>query len=250
MPVAIITGASTGIGAALAVVLARRGYSVGLVARRGELLEEVAATVRAAGGTAAWAVADVTDRAAVESAFADLTTALGPCDLLVANAGMGIPAPAVKAPVDKWIAMTRLNVEGVLYSVGAVLPGMIERKSGHIAVISSIASMRGLPGFGGYSASKAYVSNFAESLRVELKKRGIAVTTVQPGFIETPLTEKNTFTMPFLLKVDHAATIIADGLAAKKRVLTFPWQMKLVMGLVRLFPPALYDLVMAKIRIG
>ena len=145
MPVALITGASTGIGNALARELARRGWAVGIVARRGELLEALAQEIRAAGGKAAWATADVTDRGAIRTAALQVATELGPIDLLVANAGVGSPGNAKRLPVDVWIATLRLNVDGVIYSVGAVLPEMLERKSGHLAVVSSVAGFRGLP---------------------------------------------------------------------------------------------------------
>lgn len=243
MPVVIITGASTGIGAALAIEYGRRGYAVGLVARRAELLQEVAERVEATGGRAGWAVADVTDRAAITAAIHKLEAQLGPCDLLVANAGSGEPSPAHKVPVETIEKILDLNVRGVLYAVGAVLPGMVERKSGHVAAVSSVAGFRGLPGTGAYSASKAYVTTLLESFRLDLKRKGIAVTSINPGFIETPLTSVNKFPMPFLMKVERAATIIADGLQRRPAELTFPWQMKWLMHVARVLPNWLYDLI-------
>lgn len=246
MPVVIITGASTGIGAALAVEYGRRGYGVGLVARRAELLQEVAARVEAAGGRAAWAAADVTDRAGLTEAVHSLEAKLGPCDLLVANAGSGEPSPAHKVPIDVIEKILDLNVRGVIYAIGAVLPGMVERRSGHIAAVSSVAGFRGLPGTGAYSASKAYVTTLLESFRVDLRRKGIAVTSINPGFIETPLTSVNKFPMPFLMKVERAATLIADGLQRRPAELTFPWQMKFLMNAARLLPNWLYDLIIQR----
>jgi NADP-dependent 3-hydroxy acid dehydrogenase YdfG len=244
--VVIITGASTGIGAALAVEYGRRGHKVGLVARRAELLAEVAAAVKAAGGEAAFAPADVTRRADLAEAVGTLESALGPCDLLVANAGVGEPTPAHKVPIDTIERILDLNVKGVLYAIGAVLPGMLTRKSGHITAVSSVAGFRGLPGTGGYSASKACVTTLLESFRVDLRRRGIAVTSINPGFIETPLTAPNKFPMPFLMKADRAARIIADGIESRPAELTFPWPMKLLMHFARIVPNWLYDLVIVR----
>lgn len=246
MPVTLITGASTGIGAALAVEYGRRGHAVGLVARRAELLQDVAERVEAAGGRAAWAVADVTDREGLTAALQHLEAQLGPCDLLVANAGSGEPSPAHKVPIETIEKILDLNVRGVLYAIGAVLPGMVERRSGHIAAVSSVAGFRGLPGTGAYSASKAYVTTLLESFRVDLRRRGIAVTSINPGFIETPLTAVNRFPMPFLMKAERAATLIADGLQARPAELTFPWQMKWLMHLARILPNWAYDLIIQR----
>lgn len=246
MPVTIITGASTGIGAALAIELGRRGHRVGLIARRAELLAEVAKRVEAAGGKAAYVAADVTRRGDVIEACARLEAELGPCDLLVANAGSGGPTPGHKVPIEAIEQILDLNVRGVLYTIGAVLPGMVERKSGHITAISSVAGFRGLPGTGGYSASKAYVTTLLESFRLDLRRSNVAVTSINPGFIATPLTDANKFKMPFLMSAEQAATRIADGLARRPAELTFPWQMKFLMNLARILPNWLYDAVIGR----
>ncbi len=244
--VVIITGASTGIGAALAVEYGRRGHKVGLVARRAELLAEVAEAVRVAGGTAAVAAVDVTNRADLTEGIGRLEALLGPCDLLVANAGSGEPTPAYKSPIDTIERMLDLNVKGVLFAIGAVLPGMVERKAGHITAVSSVAGFRGLPGTGGYSASKAYVTTLLESFRLDLRRRGVAVTSINPGFIETPLTAKNRFPMPFMMGADRAARIIADGLERRPAELTFPFPMQVLMHFARIVPNWLYDLVIGR----
>jgi len=241
MPVAIITGASSGIGAALAHELGRRKWRVGVIARRTDLLDALVTEVRAAGGEAAAASADVTDRAGLEAAVAALEATLGPCDLLVANAGSGQPAPMHKIPVDTILSTMRLNFDGAVYSASAVLPGMLERKRGHVAVVSSVAANRGLPGNGAYSASKAAVSTLWEAMRVDLRGHGIACTTVHPGFVATPLTQKNKFKMPFLLTAEQAAVIVADGLERRVPEITFPWQMRWVARLMRALPIWLWD---------
>lgn len=249
MPVVLITGASTGIGNALAKELARRGWEVGLVARRSELLLTLAAEIEAAGGKAAWAAADVTDVVAIRDAALQIAQALGPIDLMVANAGTGLPTRATAVPIDAWMQIMRLNVDGAIYSVGAVLPEMVARKAGHLAVVSSVAGYRGLPMSAAYSASKAAVSTFFESLRVDLRAHGIAVTAIHPGFITTPLTAKNKFPMPFLITAERAAVLIADGLERRRSDITFPWQMRILMRWVRYLPNALYDALLSRNRV-
>lgn len=250
MPVTLITGASAGIGAALARELARRGHAVGLVARREPLLAELGEEIRKAGGKAAWAAADVTDRAQVEAAVRAIEAELGPVELLVANAGGAAPVAAHKVPVESWVSVLRLNVEGVMYSVGAVLPGMLARGKGHLAAVSSVAGYRGLPASGFYSGSKAAVTVFFESLRVDLRSRGIAVSTIHPGFIATPLTSKNKFPMPFLMSAERAAVIIADGLERRRPDITFPFRMKLLMGFTALLPIWIYDRIIGRMAPG
>jgi short-subunit dehydrogenase len=246
MPVAIVTGASTGIGAALAKELAARKWKVGLVARRLDLLEALVADIRARGGEAAAASADVGDRAAVITAVQALEAALGPCDLLVANAGIGNPSPVHKEPWGLVEDIMRVNYFGAVNAVAAVLPSMLERKSGHISVVSSVAGFRGLPMHGAYSASKAAVSTLFEAWRIELAPRGIACTSINPGFVDTPLTKKNKSPMPFIISADAAARIVADGLEAKKSDITFPWQFRWIMGVARHFPNWLWDRLVGK----
>ena len=236
---AIITGASSGIGAALARELSRRGWSVALLARRGELLEEVRGTL----GTPSAAIAcDVTDAGAVERAVRQAEEALGgPIDLAVANAGVGIPGPATKCKLADADQTIRVNVIGMMNLFAAVIPSMVERRAGRFAGIASIAGLRGLPASGAYSASKAAMQSFLESSRVELAPYGVGVTIVNPGFIATPMTEKNRFRMPFLMQADPAAKRIADGLERGQRVIEFPRPMVLLMRALRLVPDALYD---------
>jgi short-subunit dehydrogenase len=158
-------------------------------------------------------------------------------DLLVANAGVGAPTvlrPQMNVPdVEK---MFRVNVLGVIYSLEAVLPGMLERRRGHVAAVSSMAGYKGLPGEGGYTSSKAAVNNFMESLRIQLRGTGVAVTTICPGFVTTPMTEVNQFKMPWLLQADDAARRIVRALARCKKVYNFPWQMSLLMKLTQWLP--------------
>jgi short-subunit dehydrogenase len=240
---AILTGGSSGIGARLAKELVRRGYRVGLVARRAELLEEQVSALRASGGEALALPADVTDEAAVRDGVARVTAEWGPLDLAIANAGIGIPTPAKTFVAADAVAVLRTNVEGTFNLFGAVVPAMVERNEGHFVGIASISSFRGVPGGSVYSASKAAMRAFLEAARVELSSTNIDVTIVNPGFIATPMTEKNRFRMPFLMEADEAASAIADGIEDRRKELNFPFPMVMLMRLIRVLPIPLYDRV-------
>jgi short-subunit dehydrogenase len=236
---AIITGASSGIGAALAHELARRGWTLGLLARRADLLD---ALVRDLPTKSIALPCDVTDASAVRDAVKRGQEALGgPFDLAVANAAIGIPSHASKFNLADAELMTRVNILGMFNLFDAVIPSMIERRSGRFAGVASLAGLRGLPTSSVYSATKAAMQAFLEASRIELLQYGVGVTTINPGFVITPMTEKNRFKMPFLMKVDDAARVIADGLERGKRVVEFPRPMSLLMRGARLLPAAVWD---------
>ncbi len=216
--VAVITGASSGIGWALAKALAADGCKVGLIARRQEQLAELAKEIEQAGGIAAFAPADVAERQPTLDAIHTVAAKLGPVDLLIANAGVGAPTVLEPFNVHDVEKMFRVNVLGVIYAIEAVLPEMLQRGRGHLAAVSSMAAYKGLPGESGYSASKAAVNVYMEGLRIQLRDRGIAVTTICPGFVKTPMTEVNDFKMPFLLEADDAAADRASATAAQEGV--------------------------------
>ena len=242
--VAVITGASSGIGWALARTLAAEGCKVGLVARRREQLAELAAEIEKSGGTAAFAVGDVAERRQAIAAIHEVAARLGPVDLLIANAGVGAPTTIEPFNVGDVEKMFRVNVLGVVYSLEAVLPQMLERRSGHLAAVSSLAAYKGLPGESGYTASKAAVNVFLDGLRVQLRSKGIAVTTICPGFVQTPMTEPNQFKMPYLMSADDAAKRIVRALNRKRKVYNFPWQLALLMRLSRWAPDWLLERMM------
>jgi short-subunit dehydrogenase len=240
--VAVITGASSGIGWALAKALAAEGCKVGLIARRLDKLEALAGEIAQAGGTAATSAADVADRVQTVAAVQDVASRLGPVDLLVANAGVGAPTllePVNIADIEK---MIQVNLLGVIYAIEAVLPDMLRRGQGHLAAVSSLAAYKGLPGESAYCASKAAVNTYMEGLRIHLRGRGIAVTTLCPGFIKTPMTDVNQFHMPWLLEADEAARRMVRALRRRRKVYNFPWQMALFMKVTRWLP----DWVMAR----
>lgn len=238
--VALITGASSGIGRALAVCLASGGYRVGLIARRQPELEAVVATIEASGGRAAVAVADVGDREALRDAVAGLETKLGAADVMVANAGFGAPTFLDPLNIDDVETTFRVNLLGVVYSLESVLPGMLQRGRGHLVAISSLAAFKGLPGEGAYCASKAAVNAYMESLRIALRGRGVAVTTVCPGFVQTEMTPMDAAFMPFLMSADAAAVRIARAIVRRRGgVVRFPWPMAVLTDLIARLPDAL-----------
>jgi short-subunit dehydrogenase len=234
--VAVVTGASSGIGWALARELARQQCRVGLVARRRERLEALAAEIRAAGGTAAWAEADVSDRTQTLTACNTLREQLGPADLLIANAGVGYPTFLEPVNTGQIEEMFRVNVLGVVYSLEAVLPEMLRRGRGHVAAVSSLAAYQGLPGESAYCASKAAVNTYLDGLRIQLRSRGIAVTTFCPGFVKTPMTDVMHNPMPWLMNADEAARRMVRALRRRRKVYNFPWQTALLMRLTRWAP--------------
>jgi short-subunit dehydrogenase len=242
--VAIVTGASSGIGRALALRLGAAGYRVGLIARRHAELQSAAGAIMTQGGTAAVMVADVGDRAALRAAVAGIEHELGPVDIMVANAGFGAPTrlePLNIADVEETI---RVNVMGVIYSIEAVLPGMLKRERGHLVAISSLAAFKGLPGESAYCASKAAVNAYMEGLRIGVRSRGVVVTTVCPGFVETPMTPMES-AAPFLMSADAAAGRIARVISRRRGgVFRFPLPMSLLMRVIARLPDALVARVM------
>ena len=233
---AVITGASSGIGRALAVALAAQGARVGVTARRADRLAVLVADVRAAGGTIEAAPADVADRPALLAAVNELAAKLGPVDLLVANAGVSDRTGADPMNVPGVERMTRVNFLGVVYSFEAVMADMHARRSGHLVAIASMAAYKGLPGAAGYCATKAAVRAYCESLRIELHGTGVAVTCVCPGFVATEMTATNTHPMPFLMAADRAARRVLRALERRPAVYDFPRRMRALMWLSKWAP--------------
>ncbi len=244
--VVLITGASSGIGQALAVELGRKGATLGLLARRAGTLREIVSEVEAAGGHALALPADVKDAAAVRVAADQLRERFGHVDVLVANAGIGATTDARALKPDEVAHVIGVNVLGAVNSVTAVLPEMVGQKSGQLVVISSLAAYRGLPKSAAYCASKAAVSAFFESLRVDLHGSGVDVTIIHPGFIKTPLTAGREAQMPYLMELDDAVKKIVRAIEARKKSYSFPWQLATIVRAAMLFPVPLYDRIITK----
>jgi short-subunit dehydrogenase len=247
MPTVLLTGAAQGIGRATARALAERGHRLALLDRAAEPLRELAEGLRSAGADVAERAADVRDRDALHAAVAGLEGQVGPVDVLIACAGVGTLASVFDLDTPGLRAMLEVNVLGVAQTIEAVLPGMLERRSGHIVGISSMAGYRGLPWMPGYSASKAALSAYLEGLRPALGLRGIAVTAVCPGFVRTGLTARTPFRRPLpMLDPEQAARHLVRVVDRRPRDYAFPRSTAIAMGLLRRLPGRTFDRMMRR----
>lgn len=235
-----VTGASSGIGAALATELDRRGASVAISARREDKLTEVSR------GRMHVQPLDVTDRDAVIAAGNAVRAALGGLDAAVLNAGAWD-----QVKVDEWDSEVfrrhfDVNLMGTVHCIEAVMPTMIEAGTGMIVGVASVAGYRGLPSSEAYGSTKAAQINLLESLRIDLRRRGVTVQTVCPGFVETEMTERNTFPMPWIMSPEDAAHKMADGIESGRPEVVFPTPMFLLMKTARLVPVRAWAALVAR----
>lgn len=246
--VAFVTGASSGLGAGLARRLAAEGWAVALAARREPLLRSVAGEIEKAGGRACVCPCDVADRAQVAAAVEHAEAELGPVDLLVANAGVSERTYVDHFDAEGIERVLRTNLLGAVYAVEAVLPGMLERGRGHLVAMGSLAGYGGLPRTAAYSASKGALHNFFESLRLDLRGRGVDVTVVTPGYVRTAITSRNPYPRPFLLEVDDAVERVYRGIRKRRRLVAFPLPLFLATWWGQLLPARLYDRLAGGVR--
>lgn len=239
-PVAWITGASTGIGRALALRLAAEGCTVAASARGEDDLKSLEREAENLAGSIVAVPLDVTDAAAIAAARDRIVADLGPPDLCVLNAGTYIPVDAQKLKAEDFRIQVDVNLMGTVHMLEAVIPGMVERKSGRIAVVGSVSGYRGLRTASAYGATKAALINMCEALYMELGDHGIAVQIVNPGFVKTPLTDKNEFAMPFLMPVDKAVEQFYRGLLTNRFEITFPKRFTWMLKFAGILPYALY----------
>lgn len=234
--IAWITGASSGIGRALSLKMAAKGYHVIASARRTEVLEELAREAAAQGGQITAMAVDTTQHDQVSDAVQRIESEIGDIDVAVFCAGTYEKVLAHEVTVARARPVYELNLMGTLSCFEAVLPGMRARKRGRIAMVASLAGYFGLPTSAIYGASKAAIINMAEALRPELKQQGITLQIVNPGFVKTPLTAKNDFPMPFLMEVDDAADAFLEGLESSRFEITFPRRFSLILRLLQMLP--------------
>ncbi|MCW0233493.1 MAG: SDR family NAD(P)-dependent oxidoreductase [Ferrovibrio sp.] len=236
-----ITGAGSGIGRALALRYLRAGAIVAGTARRRETLDSLPDEARGAGGRFHAFAADLTDLAATRAVVARIEADLGPIRLAVLNAGTHKPTPGTRFSADDVRLLLDSNVMTVANSLDAVLPALLRRGAGMVAINASLAGYGGLPSAAGYGASKAALINMAEALKLDLQGRGIDVRLISPGFIKTPLTDRNTFPMPFLMPVEAAAGRLWQALETGTDFeIVFPRRFAWIMKLLRLLPYGLY----------
>ncbi len=245
---ALITGASSGLGRGLALWFARRGTRVFAAARRKDHLDTLAEEARAAGGTVEPVEMDVSRTDETMARIQQLDADCGGLELVVANAGVGLDTYGKRFQWDRAKKVLEVNVLGAAATLSAVLPRMVERKSGHLVGVSSIASFRGLPRNAAYSGSKAVLATFLESLRVDLRGTGVRVTCIYPGFVRTDMTAPNKHPMPFMLEADDAAARMGKAIVRGTAVFSFPWQTRAAMGVAQALPNALFDPLMRKLR--
>lgn len=235
-----ITGASSGLGAALALHYAASGIILHLQGRDKDRLEKVAAACQTKGAQVYAVLLDVTDADATSRWLQD-ADAKTPIDLIIANAGVSAGTGIHGEGGDQARRIFSTNIGGVVNSVEPLLPAMISRRRGQIAIMSSLASFRGLPSAPAYSASKACVRAWGEALRGWLSGTGVELSVVCPGYIRTPMTDTNPFPMPFIMDADKAAGIIANGLARNKARIAFPFVLYAAIWLLGCLPPSLTD---------
>lgn len=244
-----ITGASSGIGEGLARALARRGAHLGLAARRTERLAVLKEELTSGGGSAEIYTCDVADAAAVERSVEMFVQEFGGVDMLIANAGIGGNNRATREARAEAVAkVININLIGAANAVSAALPRMLEKGSGHLVAVSSLAGFRGLPKSAAYSASKAGMTAFFESLRLDYRRRGIDVTIIQPGFIRTPLTEGRKNRLPFLMETAACVERIISAIEKRRRFAAFPWQLAFLVRAGRIMPGFFYDYIAGRAR--
>ena len=242
----LITGASSGIGAALAKAYAAGGVTLALSGRDRPRLDAVAATCRDAGARVVAETIDVTERAAMER-WVTAADDAAPLGLVVANAAISAQTRSTGDDQEQVRDIFAVNVAGVLNTVLPAIPLMRRRQRGQIALVSSIAGFRGLPGAPAYSASKATVKVYGEALRGRLAADGVVVSVVCPGYVRSPMTANNDFPMPFLMDADPAAAIIKRGLSRGKARICFPLPMHCAAWLLGALPPSWTDPIVSRI---
>lgn len=245
-PLAYITGASSGIGQALALRYYRAGYRLALVARREAELRRWAQSEGLEASRVAVYGADVRDTASITAAGRACIEAQGLPDVVIANAGISIGIDtAILEDIEMMRTVYETNNIGMAATFQPFVAPMRTRRSGTLVGIASVAGIRGLPGHAAYCSSKAATISYCESLRGELRDANVKVVTIAPGYVETPLTRRNRYPMPFLMKAEAFAERAYRTIAAGASYRVIPWQMAIVAKLLRLLPNAVFDLALA-----
>ncbi|MBK7597248.1 MAG: SDR family NAD(P)-dependent oxidoreductase [Acidobacteria bacterium] len=245
--VAFITGASSGIGYELALELARQGYVLALTARRETLLDELAEKVKSIGTDALSITCDVSDQQQVRKAIEETVAHFKRIDLAILSAGISEPTVAEDFSAADFEKLLRTNLLGVSYCLEELVQIMVRQRDGVIAAISSLAADRGVPGSAGYCATKAALSSLFEGMRVDLKRFGVRLVTIEPGYVRTPMTA-SFGNMPLVMEADASARLILRRIESGDRVIRFPLPASILMKLMRVLPVTLFDLIVARRR--
>jgi short-subunit dehydrogenase len=242
----LLTGASSGIGYSLAKLLPKENCSLALISRRKKILDDLAAELKNGGLPINCYKCDVGNIDEVRNAFGQIKNDFGKIDIAILNAGVSSRADVINYSANLAKEIFEANTFGIVNCVEQLLPDFIQRKEGMIVGVSSLAESRGFPKSGFYNASKAAATLLLESLRVELKPHNVKVLIVKPGFVKTPMTDKNEFHMPFLMDVDKAAKIILDGILKEKSIIQFPLTTVIGSKIVKIMPDWMFDFLMSK----
>lgn len=235
-----ITGASSGIGRSTAKLLAKRGWRVAVTARSEDPLRSLAEECEGLKGQILVHAGDVTDENRMAAIVETLERDVGPIDLAILNAGIYLPMEVTALDLAKFKTSFDVNLMGVANGLAPLLSTMIARKEGHLAIVSSVTGYGGLPTSLAYGATKAALINMAETLKIELDRHNVAVSMINPGFVETPATDENPFPMPFIVPSETAAKRIVNGLERGKFEITFPRRFTYLLKLINMLPRRWY----------
>ncbi len=241
-----ITGASSGIGRATAKLLAKKGWTVAVTARSEEPLNTLAEECYGFSGEILVFPGDVTDESRMVAIVTALETQTGAIDLAILNAGIYLPMEVTELDLAKFRTSLDVNLMGVANGLAPLLERMIARRSGHVAIVSSVTGYGGLPTSLAYGATKAALINMAETLKIELDRHNVNVSVINPGFVETPATDENPFPMPFIVPSETAAKRIVTGLVRGKFEITFPRRFTYLLKLINMLPRHWYVAVVKR----
>ncbi len=245
--VVLITGASSGIGFELSNQLAKEGCRLALLARRDEILRDMVENLEGGKEKHIYVRCDVSNKKDVNSALSFVKEKFGKIDIAVLNSGTSYHSSIEKYDSEIAEKIFNVNVLGIIYFIEQLLPEFMKNKSGTIIGVSSLAESRGFPRSGFYCASKSAVSLLMESLRIESRKYGVKILTVKPGFVKTPMTDKNDFGMPFLMDVSKAVKIIIKGIKKEKEIIQFPAATVLGAKILKILPDSIFEYIAKRI---